>query len=644
MILRYIRLKNFCPYYGEQTIHFATDEYRNVTVIRGVNGTGKTSLLIALNWCLYGDSFFKGDTRKLVNRRAVAYAEGGETSVEIGFVGQDNIRYRVERKHQWLRNNKTTFLLQKENELPDRDTAAADKIRSIIPEDVSAHFFFDGEKIDNFAKQGNEEEIKSAVRNVLRIEVFERGIGHLEKTAQDYQRELKRYVSDELKALINKKEEKEEVRIRLSENIQDQVKKVEIAQKHKQDINRALEEFAETRQLFGEQKEITANLKHLDSEKDKYQEEIRQLANDGFFPLAKPVLEKALEILWSNKAPLGIPDTILNDLLEQMCCLCGRSIYPESSEYKHIQNLISQNVSPEFGIAVRETENSLKRLLEGKIEDIPVAVKSTLSDQQRLDKDIEANQARLDEIKGILQNFNDDDFQKHKNAQEKYEEEIKLLEGKLNQDKGRIQEIEADIKDLDEKIDTAKSLEVKAERLKRCRQLAIESAAAMQELYAPHEENMRKELETEVSDIFKKLVWKEKSFREVNLSANYELQVIDRYDGQVSSEISAGEREVLSLAFIAALAKVAVKEKLTDMLAERFPIVMDAPFTKLSDRPKENITDTIPAIANQLILFITDQELRHDEEAWKNLEPRIGAEYELHFDDEISITTITQTE
>ncbi len=644
MILRYVTLKNFCPYYGEQTIHFATDEYRNVTVIRGVNGTGKTSLLIALNWCLYGDSFFKGDTRKLVNRRAVAYAEGGETSVEIGFVGQDNIRYRVERKHQWLRNNKTTFLLQKENELPDQDTAAADKIRSIIPEDVSAHFFFDGEKIDNFAKQGNEEEIKSAVRNVLRIEVFERGIGHLEKTAQDYQRELKRYVSDELKALINKKEEKEEVRIRLSENIQDKVKKVEIAQKHKQDINRVLEEFAETRQLFGEQKEITANLKHLDSEKDKYQEEIRQLANDGFFPLAKPVLEKALEILWSNKAPLGIPDTILNDLLEQMRCLCGRSIYPDSSEYKHIQNLISQNVSPEFGIVVRETENSLKRLLEGKIEDIPVAVKSILSDQQRLDKDIEANQARLEEIKGILQNFDDDDFQKHKNAQEKYEEEIKLLEGKINQYKGRIQEIEADIKDLDEKIDTAKSLEVKAERLKRCRQLAIESAAAMQELYAPHEENMRKELETEVSDIFKKLVWKEKSFREVNLSANYELQVIDRYDGQVSSEISAGEREVLSLAFIAALAKVAVKEKLTDMLAERFPIVMDAPFTKLSDRPKENITDTIPAIANQLILFITDQELRHDEQAWKNLEPRIGAEYELHFDDEISITTIIQAE
>lgn len=641
MILRYIKLKNFCPYYGEQTIRFATDEYCNVTVIRGVNGTGKTSLLTALNWCLYGDSFFKGNTREFVNRRVVAQAENIDTSVEIGFIDQ-NIRYQAQRKCQWLRNNKTTFLLQKENDPADLDAAASDKIRSMIPEDVSAHFFFDGEKIDNFARPGNEEEIKNAVRNVLRIEVFERGITHLERVAQDYQRELKKYVPDELKALISEKEEKEALYIKISAEIADKEKKVKIAQKHKQDINRVLVEFAETRRLFEEQNEIKVNLKRLSDEKDTYQEKIRQLANDGFIPLAKPVIQKALKILESNKTPIGIPETVLNEILEQMRCLCGRSIHQKSSEYQHIQNLISQNVSPELGIAARETENNLKRLLEDRVKNIPVDVKSTLSEEQRLDKTIEANEARLDEIKGILQNFDDDDFQKYKNAQDKYEADIKFLEGEINQIKERIREVKVEIETLDKNIDKAKSLKAEAERLKRCRQLAIESAASMKKLYAPHEEDMRKDLEIEVSDIFKKLVWKENSFREVRLSSSYELQVIDRYDGQVSPEISAGEREVLSLAFIAALAKVAVKEKLPDMPTERFPIVMDAPFTKLSDKPKENITETIPAIANQLVLFITDQELRYDERAWRNLEPRIGAKYELYFDDRIGITTINE--
>ena len=641
MIFRYIKLKNFCPYYGQQTIHFATDEYRNVTVIRGVNGTGKTSLLTALNWCLYGDSFFKENTREFVNRRVVAQGENANTSVEIGFNDQ-GIRYRAERKCQWLRNNKTTFLLQRENEPPDLDAAASDKIESIIPKDVSAHFFFDGEKIDNFARPGNEEEIKNAVRNVLRIEVFERGIAHLERAAQYYQRELKKHVPDGLKAFISEKEGKETLYIKISEEIEDKLKKIKIAQRHKQDIDNVLIQFAEIRQFFEEQKEIKASLKRLGDEKDKYQEKILQLANDGFIPLAKPIIRKALEILQSNRAPIGIPDAILNDLLEQMLCLCGRSIHRESPEYQHIQNLISQNVSPEFGIAVRETENCLKRLLEDKVESIPTEVKSTLSDEQRLDKNIEANEARLDEIKRVLEDFDNDDFQKHKKAQEEYEREIRRLEADINQGKGRIKEIKTDIESLDKKIDTAKSLEVRAERLQCCRQLAMESASAMRKLYAPLEEDMRKDLEIEVSDIFRKLVWKENSFREVRLSSNYELQVIDRYDGQVSPEISAGEREVLSLAFIAALAKVAVKEKLSDMQTDRFPIVMDAPFTKLSDKPKENITETIPAIANQLILFVTDQELRYDERAWWNLESRVGGQYELYFNDEIGTTTINE--
>ena len=87
-----------------------------MTVIRGVNGTGKTSLLTALNWCFYGDSFFQGNTREFVNRRVMAQVENVDTSVEIGFIDQD-IRYRVERKYQWFRNNKTIFLLQKGNEL-----------------------------------------------------------------------------------------------------------------------------------------------------------------------------------------------------------------------------------------------------------------------------------------------------------------------------------------------------------------------------------------------------------------------------------------------------------------------------------------------------------------------------------------------
>ncbi len=53
MKLERIELDNFRQYYGRQQLTFARDATRNVTVIHGVNGAGKTSLFLALNWCLY---------------------------------------------------------------------------------------------------------------------------------------------------------------------------------------------------------------------------------------------------------------------------------------------------------------------------------------------------------------------------------------------------------------------------------------------------------------------------------------------------------------------------------------------------------------------------------------------------------------
>lgn len=55
MLLRKIKLKNFRQYYAEVVINFATDGFKNVTVIHAENGVGKTALLNAIKWCFYGE-------------------------------------------------------------------------------------------------------------------------------------------------------------------------------------------------------------------------------------------------------------------------------------------------------------------------------------------------------------------------------------------------------------------------------------------------------------------------------------------------------------------------------------------------------------------------------------------------------------
>ena len=54
MELDKVVIKNYRQY-RDVSIDFARDPDKNFTIIKGNNGTGKTTMLNALSWCLYGE-------------------------------------------------------------------------------------------------------------------------------------------------------------------------------------------------------------------------------------------------------------------------------------------------------------------------------------------------------------------------------------------------------------------------------------------------------------------------------------------------------------------------------------------------------------------------------------------------------------
>src|SRR5579875_1297018 len=100
MIFKYIKFKNYRPYYGEQVLDFRNRKkdsnniyYKNIVLVGGLNGHGKTSLINSIFVCLFGHRKFKSQKEygeylsKSVNSKFVQ--EGGKEGViELAFTDE----------------------------------------------------------------------------------------------------------------------------------------------------------------------------------------------------------------------------------------------------------------------------------------------------------------------------------------------------------------------------------------------------------------------------------------------------------------------------------------------------------------------------------------------------------------------------
>ena len=72
MLIESITLNNYRLYEGENVIHFRFDDVKNIHLICGENGFGKTTLLHSLLWCLFGR--FVGDVPVSGQETSSSYA------------------------------------------------------------------------------------------------------------------------------------------------------------------------------------------------------------------------------------------------------------------------------------------------------------------------------------------------------------------------------------------------------------------------------------------------------------------------------------------------------------------------------------------------------------------------------------------
>ncbi len=646
MRLERIVLENFRQYYGRKRLVFSIDPQRNVTVIHGVNGAGKTSLFLAVNWCLYGEGVSK--VGKLMSKEAINRAQPGEsirTSVELAFT-HNGERFLVSRHLIGIkqsdgsvtvdnrdRDDFTMMRVQRDGQAK-RVNNPVGTMNAILPGNVRTYFLFDGEKIDNFAKPEASDEVRYAIYNVLKLEVLERGQKHLESIAAEYRRELKRVSRGELRDLVEREEKAREKKEQALARKEELEREIESARRKIADINQRLREIQEVRALQQQRERIEHELEQREAELRELIEEIRGITTGSFVTIAQPAVNQVLEILEEKRARGEIPSSIrqqfIQDLIEQMRCICGRPFELHSPEHNRLLALMDSSLPGSLEDEVLDTSATLRSLADQgqKFKD---DLGKAMRRRANLVDIIQALDEELDDIRRQLKGSPQEEVSKLEKQRQDFQDDIdscRLEQGNLET---RIDVLNTQIADLEKEIEKAKKAESKERLLTRKASLAQHAADAIAEMYQVFADEMRQRIETETKKIFKQLIWKDSHFQDIRLGSDYNLEVIDRYGLPARPELSAGERQVLSLSFITAMSRVS---------GEEAPLVMDTPFGRLSSYHRNSITKHLPDLAAQLVLFVTDEELR--DEARHNLEPRIGAEYRLEFNHQTSCTEIVE--
>lgn len=639
-----ISLCNFRQFFGQTPEIKLAWGAQNITVIHGNNGAGKTALMNAFTWGLYGNLSAGFTEEQSVNKRAIAEAKPGKRVpcwVEIVFE-HDSKRYQVRRScHAYKSQNsvehsKGELFMQVAKDdgrwmLPPQHPD--DIIGRILPESLHQYFFFDGERIEQIVRHDKKAEIAEATKELLGVEVLNRSIRHLGDARKSLETDLRMIGSSEIKKLLKEKQKSQK------EAEQFLQKKLEIEQEliHQGELRKAVN--GDLLLLGG-----AAELQNLRDELEKQRHLFKQQISEATDALKRSISMRGYAVFLSDAAAefevivgglrecgsllSGIQRPFLEELLAQQRCICGAELVEGSESHQQVSGWMDKagvGDVEETTIRISDRVNEIDRQVADFWEEIDRQQGNISRDRTELYR----VETQLDDIHSKLRNFPDGDVSRLQKRLDEIEAKIGDLHRETGSNQQQIDSLNASIANLDKQIDKQQLNEqrqVLAQRRIAATQDAIDR---LTEVRSRLEKQFCSQLEKRVQDIFSQI-----SFTPYipKLSDKYELTLVENTSGKESLVAgSTGENQILSLSFIGGIIEGvrewSQKNTLMGPDSSTFPIVMDSPFGSLDEIYRKQIANKLPKLANQLVVLVTKTQWRG--EVAQEMESCTGREYVL---------------
>lgn len=668
MKFKCIKLQDFMRYKGKVKIDFSTDPVNNATVILGDNTGGKTTLAQAFRWCLYEDVINTKHNKKkdvvLLNNEVVSSmtVNSPAKSVIVEITIEDGKReYVFNRKAEFRRKSggpndysvsqlgesQFTLQIREDGEMQDRIFNDIEKgnpvstvVNSILPKSLSNYLFFDGERWND--EKNKSQDIQKSIETILGLSGVQAMMRHLKTDRLNVISVLKSHIKNNseemnrLTELVNKANREGQASNDEMIKLQEQISELEPI------VNYLKEQLESNRSAEEDQNRLRrckAERTRLEENQDRYYAEFVKFFSTSARFFASGLLPEITEAIQSidleGKDIPGVTIDTVDYLIEHGECLCGAKAVPGSSTLANLEKL-KKLIPPETigGVAgqLQEKIADWKSQSATFVEDAESKATIYRDGRDALDEK-EDEVARLENR--IDRKLNLADVRKRYNE---LEQKIRNLHSRYNRAEGARNTSFASRDEYQTRIDElAKASDNNKEVLR-----AVAYAEAVYEKAAnvikEKEQYVFQDLNILIRDNFEKMFNGKEKY--AKLEKDYRVHVYYHQLGQSrnyeETTLSNGEMIAINYVFIVSVLQLAkryadeenaeeqehktdsigvllntVKDSLQNTDATgtlRLPLVLDAPFSNLSNANTGLVASRLPEFAEQVIIFMLDKD------------------------------------
>jgi DNA sulfur modification protein DndD len=598
-------------------IDLKKDAPTSMHVFVAVMGTGKTNLLNAVNWCLYGHEPYLSLQSQQIPRLNLETLHSGQgqqekTKVELWVESNSHkIIFTREEIFSVAERSKPTsdsssFEVKTVDEAGNCDFLSAEESESyverFVPTNIREFFFFDGERLDRYFREATAQNIKNAIFKISQVDILDTTIDHLHSVISELRRDAGK-LNPEIERYRRSLEEKENELTRIRQEIENIEEQNQIAREHIERLRSDLEGIPDVEELQEEREQLKAEKGTVEKLcNEKMRDKHNYLFDAGRIIMLYPAVIKSLSIIEEKRERKEIPPTLDKVLLENILadnkCICKTDLNANRDARDAILKLLdSVRHSPEIANALSAMENPL--ILCSK------ELQMFKRNIETLTKEIQAYKLRLEELHNKISKidkkiggYDIEKIREWHRQMKSFENMLESNQERLGYRKSSRDKLEEEVKSLKELLDKELRKQSKSRRIQQSLKFSLEALSVVSASKSEIMGKIRREIESRTNDIFFALMWKKESFKKVSIDAGYGLHLTHKYDYDCLGSISGGEREVLALAFTLALHEVSGFDS---------PMIIDRPLAMVSGMPRNYIAEILAKISTekQVILLLT---------------------------------------